>query len=143
MSLQAIRNGLFALFTASGPYAATEVSTCDFGIIGDVSTCAIIFMPGANSYIDPETLGWVRDKHIYWDIAGRGYIKFDGDATGLLSKVWQIHDDIFGTVNKDDTLQGSACAAAVKSLNFNPDVAVDAAGALWGVVNFRIVAEEF
>lgn len=143
MSLQLIRNGLFTLFTASGPYLASEVSTCDFGIIGNVSASAIVLMPGPNSYIEPLADGFTRDKRKYWDIAGRGYIKFDGDATDLLSRTWQMHDDIYNTVNKDDSLQGTATAAMVKSFNFNPDVAVDAAGALWGVINFRIVAEEF
>ncbi len=142
MTIQAIRTGLYTSMTASF-FSTKEVSTCDFGIIGEVSTCAIILMPGPNTYVEPVTDGHTRMKRIYWDIAGRGYIKFDGDAPALLSHVWQIHDDIYSLVNADDTFGGAADAAMVKSFNFNPDVAVDAAGALWAIVNFRITAEEF
>lgn len=142
MTLQAIRNGLYASMTASF-FSTAEVSTCDFGIMEKASASCVMLMPGVNSYIEPLTDGTTRMKRIYWDILGRGYIKFKGNPKDMLARAWQIHDDIYALVNADDTLGGMADAAMVKSFSFNPDVAVDMGGVSWGVVTFRITAEEF
>ena len=144
MSLEAIRNGLFTHLTTCGPFAANEISTCSFDPLEHVSGSAIVFLPGRDSRIEPDRLGSfnARNYHRYWKITGALYIKDTGDPQRLLSLVWQGHDDLFSTISKDDSLNGSACGAALTRLSFDPNVAVEMGGAVWAPVEWDVIAEE-
>lgn len=145
MSLAAIRNGVYHMLTASGPWSQNEISTCDFGVLEGAATCAIVFLPNTETRIEPDRFGTTnsRNYHRYWGMRGRLYIKDTGDSTALLSKVWQGYDDVYNTLSKDDSLNGSACAARLTKFSFDDSFAIEAAGQMWAVVEFGIQAEEF
>ena len=71
------------------------------------------------------------------------YIRDTGDPVAVLSRTWQGHDDLFDTISKDDSLNGSACAARLLRINGMPGQFVEAGGHLWKPVEFIIEAEEF
>lgn len=145
MSLEVIRNGAFWVLTTCGPWVASEVSTCDFGILEGVSGCGIVFLPGANTRIDPDRIGRAPARNYLreWHLRGGLYIKFTGDPARLLARVWQGHDDLFNTIAKDDTLNSAACAARLQGLAYNQDTFVNWGGQDFAVVGFDWRAEEF
>lgn len=144
MSLQNIRNGIITTLAASGPWIAAELSTCDFGVMEQVSACAIVLMPGTATTVEPEAMN-APGRYYFrrWDISGRLYIKDTGDPRKLLSLCWQGHDDLFNTLSKDDSAAGQAQEMHLKSLSFDPDTYVNAAGADWAIVKFGVEALEF
>ncbi len=143
MTLQAIRNGLYQTLTACGPYASTEVSTCAFDVLETTSACAIVFTPGTDTTFEPLTFGAASKDIRVWSIHGGVYVKDTGDPKLFFSRVWQAHDDLFATLKKDRTLNGAAQRGMLRSLAFNPNLGVEAAGAYWGVIDFQITAEEY
>ena len=145
MSLQAIRTGLMQTLTACGPWSTTEVSSCSFDPLEHVSACAIIIQPGPTSEIDPDRLGSANRRNYLrrWNLTGTLYIRDTGDPVAVLSRTWQGHDDLFDTISKDDSLNGSACAARLLRINGMPGQFVEAGGHLWKPVEFIIEAEEF
>ena len=143
MSLQSIRNGLYTTLTACGPWAASEISTCSFGVLEAVSACAIVYLPGPTSTFEQLTYGKVSGgDRAAWGISGAVYIKHTGDDEQLLSRCWQAHDDIYATISKDRTLDGAADNAYVAQITFDKDVSIEAAGAMWAIIDFQIVADE-
>lgn len=144
MSLAAVRNGLFTTLTACGPWSAVEISTCCFDPLEHTSGCAVILLPG-DSEITPLTFsggGVTRDYSRTWEIAGTVYVKDTGDPRRVLSRVWQAVDDIYETISKDASLNGSADAAHVARISYNQDQFVEAAGHLWAPVRFTVLATE-
>jgi len=143
VSIAGIRDGLMALLSASGPWAASEISACAFDVLEQSSGCAIVLMPGPTSTIEPYRMGNPRGYLRRWGMQGTVYIKDNGDPTLLLSKLWQAHDDLYSTISKDDTLQASACAAALTGVSYRKGDFEEVAGALWATVDFTIEADEF
>lgn len=146
MSLTAIRNGLFQLLTACGPYSAQTISTCTFDVLESTNGgCAIVFLPDGVSQIEPLTMGSrnARAYHRKWRIGGTLYIRDTGDEQALWGKVWQGYDDLYNTISKDDSLQSSACAAALVSVGQRVNTFIEAGGQVWKLVDFVVVAEEF
>jgi hypothetical protein len=79
-----------------------------------------------------------------WDISGIIMIKDPGDPEAFLAGMWQAVDDIYRSVNLDDSLDGSACAATLTQISrpsidaFISDGSVD-----FGFITFNVTAEEF
>ena len=143
MSIQNIRNGLYTTLTACGPWAASEISTCSFGVLETVNACAIVYLPGPTSTFDQLTFGRNNlNDQAAWGISGAVYIKHTGDDEQLLSRCWQAHDDIYATIKKDRTLNSAADNARVMQITFDKDVSIEAAGAMWAIIDFQIVADE-
>jgi hypothetical protein len=144
VSLAAIRNGLFRTLTACGPWDETEISTCDFGIIESTSGCALMFLPGTttitpNRNNNAPARGYLRA----WGINGEAYLKDTGDPELVLSRVWQVHDDLYNTIRKDDTLNGAAFSSTLNGFSFDINTSGrDVNGQLFFVVGFGMVAEE-
>lgn len=144
MSLAAIRNGLYQTFTACGPWDETEISTCDFGILESTSACAIVFMPGTtvitpNRNRSAPSRGYLRQ----WGIRGRGYIKDTGDPELVLTRVWQFCDDLYNTLVKDDTLNGTAFSSQLNTIDFDMVTGgIDVAGQFFMEIPFTLTAEE-
>ena len=111
MSIVGMRNGLVTTFQTYGKFAASQVSASDFGII-EMSACAIVLQPGPNSVITPLLFQSVdsRGKQIEWEIYGMGFVKDQGNPKALLGNLWVMVDDIYDSVNSDDTLNGSVLA---------------------------------
>ena len=146
MSITAIRNGIAGLLTASGPYHQSMISSCTFDILESTNGgCAIVFLPDGVSQIEPLTYGTrnSRDYHRKWRIGGTLYIRDTGDEQALWGKVWQGYDDLYNTISKDDSLQSSACAAALVSVGQRVNTFIEAGGQVWKPVDFVIIAEEF
>lgn len=145
MSLASIRNALVTFLAASGPWAASEISTCSYGVLESVGASAIVLQP-AGAEIAPFTFDgqaqpgtWVRD----WKIRGAVYIKDSGDAEQTLGRCWQAHDDLFTTLSKDNDLGGAAQIAYLSRIGFPPANFESFGGALWAVVDFDFTAQEF
>src|SRR3990167_749572 len=109
MSLSDIREGLYYTLHVWGPWLASEISTCDFGILETATTCAIVFMPSTDSSFEETGFGTSdsSDTNV-WSIEGGLYIKDTGDPRALLNKVWLGHDDLRNTFRKDRRLNGTA-----------------------------------
>jgi hypothetical protein len=145
VSVAAIRNGLYQLLTASGPWAGSEISTCSFDVLTQTSGCAIVFVPEGTSAIEPAAYGRnnqpVFDRK--WKIGGALYIRDTGDEKVLWGKVWQAYDDLYGTIRKDDSLGGAAAAAHLAGVTHRTTQFLKVAGHVWKPVEFSLIAEEF
>ena len=144
MSLADIREGLYYTLQVWGPWLASEISTCDFGILETATACAIVFMPSTDSSFEETGFGTSdsSDTNV-WSIEGGLYIKDTGDPLALLNKVWLGHDDLRNTFRKDRRLNGTADNAVLMSMSFDPTIALEAGGALWAQVLWKIQAIEY
>jgi hypothetical protein len=143
MSLQAIRNGLAATLTACGPYAAAEISTCAFDVLESSAACAVTFFAGKNTSLEEMTFGRGATDIRHWSIEGSVWIKDTGNVENLLAATWQAHDDLYGTLKKDRTLNGAARNAHVTGMSYDPETAYDAAGAIWQRIFWTLTADEY
>src|SRR3990167_1643073 len=87
-TLAVLRNGLFSTFTACGPYSATQISTCDYGVIERSTGCALFFKPEEGSF-EPITFGNtgnVSTKYGTIIFEGECYIQFTGDVPVFLGQ---------------------------------------------------------
>jgi len=143
MTLQAIRNALYNQLVTCGPYAASEVSTCSFGVLETTATCALVFMPGTDSAFE-EIAGTATAglDYKHWSIGGSVYIRDSGDHQKLLNLVWQAHDDLWNTVQKDRSLGRSVDNARLVSMGFDPRLGLEAGGAYWAEVRWKLRADE-
>ena len=143
MSIASVRTGLVNTLTACGPYKASEISTCDFGILAGVSACAIIITPTGESTMELATgggnLNLVNDYPI-WNFTGEVYLRYTGDSPTFLSKIWQAMDDIHVTFKKDRTLQKTVAFARVTKFLYNINEGYNMSGVDYGVVRFVVEA---
>ena len=82
----------------------------------------MILQPGPNSRIEPLSFGTFgqaesRNKLRTWDISGIVLVKDPGNPLAFLAKMWDAVDDIYDSINSDDTLDGTACAAMVTRIS--------------------------
>jgi hypothetical protein len=145
MSLAAIRNGLVETIQNYGKWSSSQVSTCDFGIAEACASC-VVLQPGPGSVFEPITyMGGdsVRAKRNLWDISGVVMVKDPGDPTALLGNLWTACDDIYNSINSDDTLGGAADAAMVISIS-RPgiDAFIDSGNNVYGFITFTVRAQE-
>ncbi len=136
-SLITLRNGVASTLVACGPYSATQISTCDYGVVERTSGCAIIFNFDEGDF-EPITYGDNNQPAQFANIRFNGecYIQFTGDGQAYLGKVWSAIDDIRNTFAKDVSLQGSACMAWVSRFKYNIDEGYEMGGKDWGLVRF-------
>lgn len=145
MSLAAIRNALFAHFTASGPFTASEISTCTFDVLESVSGSCLTFFPEGVTEIEPlafGTGGVTADKR-NWRIGGTLWIRDTGNPLDVLSRIWQSYDDLYSTLHKDPGLGGTADQARLTTISHNRDRFMEIHGHLWKPVEWVVVAEEY
>ena len=145
MSIVSIRNGLVATIVAGGKFDASQVSTCDLGIS---ELCAsMVFLQPARLAVTPLTMmagDNVRQKMRTYSVFGLVLIKDMGDPTKLLSDMWTATDDIFDSVNRDDTLSGAACAAYIAEISRPSIDSFLSNGAHdFGYLTFRVDAQIF
>jgi hypothetical protein len=132
VSLQAIRNALYA-----------QLSTCSFSVLETAATCAIVYLPGNGTTFEEMTgtpTAGLDYKH--WAISGGVYIRDSGDPQRLLNLVWQAHDDLWDTIQKDRRLGGAADNARLVSMAFDPRIGTEAGGAFWAEVRWQLRADE-
>ncbi len=145
MSLAAIRAGLYTTLTACGPWAGSEVSTCDFGGRESNSGCCITLLPDGQSPIDPNSMGTFNKRNYTraWRIGGKLWIRDTGTATVVLDKLWKSYDDIYNTLAKDDSLNGSAEESHVAVIANQFSQFFSMGGQKWKPVDFVVIAFEF
>ena len=115
MSFVTARNGLVATIQAYGKFSASQISTCDFGIV-ELAASTVVIFPGPNTTITPLTFqstASTRTKEVTYDIQGVVFVKDPGDPKAWLANLWTASDDIFNSVNLDDSLNGQIQAAHV------------------------------
>lgn len=143
MSCVAIRNALWNQLTTCGPYLRSEVSACSFRVLEGSETCAIAFFPSDDA-LEQMTFGQnLATYNMMWGFKGAVYIKFTGDAEAMLGRVAQAKDDLRTTIQKDNSLGGGAQYAEIMRMSFDPERALEAAGAQWAIVEFEIQAQDF
>ena len=145
MSLQTIRDGLVTTIVGQGKWAASQISSCDFGLM-DLSASCVILQPGPGTSITPIALGTntVRDKAKNWDISGMVFVKDEGNPETLLSRMWIACDDIYDSVNADDTLNGTADAAMITRISRpSIDAFVTDGNTDWAFIEFSVAAVEY
>ena len=145
MSLTSIRNGLVTTIQAYGKWSATEISASDFGIMNTSASC-VVLQPGPGTTVTPMSYGTgtIRSKQKNWSIAGFVFVKDTGNAKTLLGNLWTACDDIYESVNSDDTLN-SSCDAAIISAISRPstDTFVTDGNVDWGFIEFTVEATEY
>ena len=143
MTLQAVRNALFNQLVTCGPYAASEISTCSFSVLETAATCAITYFPGTDTTFEEVAGGPTTGlDEAHWGIGGSVYIRDVGDPQRLLNLAWQAHDDLWSTIRKDRTLGNTVDNARLISMAFDPQSGVEAGGAFWAQVRWRLRADE-
>ena len=145
MTIAAARDGLVTTIQNYGKWSASQISTCDFGI-AEFCASSVILAPGGGTSIEPLTMmqANVRDKRVVWDMAGWVLVKDPGNPLAFLSRIWTAVDDIYGSVNSDDTLAGAVHAARVNRVSRpSMDTFIDMGGVDFAVIEFNVQAEEF
>src|SRR3990167_386767 len=145
MSIVAIRNGLVSTIQAHGKWDASQISTCDLGI---AELCAsMVFLQPARIAVMPLTMmagDNVRQKMLTYSIFGLVLVKDQGDPTALLANMWTAADDIYNSVNRDDTLGGAACAAYIAEISRpSIDSFISNGQHDFGYLTFRVDAQIF
>ena len=146
MTLATARAQLVSFMTASGPWAACEISTCTFGVLESVSASAIVLQPGPEATIAPLDFMARSQTGAYertWGVRGGLYIKDNGDAEDVLGRCWQAHDDLYNTFAKQSDLSGSVQSCYLRRIGFPEGSFESFGGALWAVVNFSVEVTEF
>jgi len=141
MSLQDIREGLYTTLHTWGPFAASEMSACGYDVLETANVCAIVFAPGESTF-QPLTFGASAIDSGAWGIDGEIYIKDTGAPMALLGRVWQAHDDLRDTLERDRRLSNTVQYARLSRMAFSP-VLFEAGGQGWARVEWTIIAEEF
>ena len=145
MSYQGVRNGLVATIQGGGKWSASQISTCDFGIV-EICASAIILTPGPNTTIRPaefQSAASTRSKEIRWQIAGLIFVKDPGDPTAWLGNLWTAYDDIFTSVDRDDSLNGQAFEAHISTISRpDPDAFYRLNSVDYAVIKFSVEAVE-
>lgn len=119
MTIQTARNGLVATIQNFGKWSASQISTCDFGI-AELSASTVVIQPGANSMMEPLSMrssGSTTKKGVAWDMTGVVLVKDPGDPRVLLGSLWTAVDDIFDSVNSDDTFGGAVEEAHITGIS--------------------------
>ena len=148
MGLQTVRNGLVGTIQGFGRWAASEVSTCDFGV-AEMSASCVILSPGTTiqrptAYGTMGATSGCRHKEVTHEISGYILVKDTGDPTALLSALWQGVDDFIDSVGYDDTLGGTAEAALVTRVSRpSPDAFITSGNHEWGYLTFTVQATEY
>ena len=146
MSYAGIRNGLVTTIQGYGKWAASEISTCDFGIV-ELSGSAVVLAPGPNTSIRPmayQSTASARSKEITWDIVGYVFVKDPGSALTWLEQLWTAVDDIFNSVNRDDSLNGQAAGAYIATISRpDPDQFYRLRGIDYATLKFTVRATEY
>lgn len=148
MTLIGIRNGLIATVVAQGKWAASEISSCDFGIATLCASC-VVLQPGPGTVITPTAIGTAAcggttRKTKEWDITGMVLVKDPGDATTFLGELWTACDDIFTSIDADTTLDNS-CDESYLSTISRPslDAFIEGEGTDFGFITFNVRATEY
>jgi len=144
VSFAGVRDGLVATIQAHGKWAASQISTCDFGIV-ELSASTVILAPGPNTSVRPFTFEGdspsSRQKEVRYEISGYVFVKDPGDPTLLLGRLWTACDDIFGSVNRDDSLGGAVQAAHIATIGRpDPDLFYTLNGVAYAPVRFTVYA---
>ena len=145
MGIVTIRNGAVATIQAGGKWAASEISTCDLGIS---ELCAsMVFLQPQRVAVTPLTMmgaSMSRQKMRVYSLFGLVLVKDQGDPTKLLENMWVATDDIYDSINADDTLNGTACAAHIAEISRPSIDSFLSNGAHdFGYLSFRIDATVF
>ena len=119
MTIAAVRNGLVTTIQNFGKWSASQISTCDFGI-AELTASSVVLQPGPNSLIEPlsyRSTACATTKGVTWDFTGVVLVKDPGDPRTLLGNLWVAVDDIFSSVNSDDTFGGVVEEAHIVSIS--------------------------
>lgn len=148
MPIKDMLDGLIATIEAHGKWTVNEISACDYGI-ANLSGSTVHLSPGPDSSIFPLTgglsaCGGSRQKQATWNIAGMVLVKDPGSPTLFLGRLWTAYDDIFDSVNSDDTLDGKVEAAHISAISRpSPDAFIEGEGADYGFINFVVTGVEY
>ena len=142
VGIVAIRNGFVDFMATCGPWAASEISTCDFGVMGGVSGCMLMITPTGDSPIQNITRGTAANYLVDWNLSGELFIRYTGDSPVFLSKVWSGMDDIVNTIAKDTTFLGSACYGVLTGIKYDMNEGFELGGQDFGVIHFSVLAQD-
>ena len=137
------RNGLVSFLSTCGPYAASQISTCDYGVMERVSGCGIMLRPDGDSPIENLTKGTAANYFVGWGIMGELWIRYTGDSPAFLSNVWQGMDDIYNTFAKDVTFLSTACYGVLTGISHNIGEGMELGGKDYGIVRFKVLIQDF
>lgn len=145
MTIVAMRNGLVTTIQNYGKWSASQISTCDFGI-AELAASVVVLQP-QSIRVTPLThyaSTNVRHKMQEHNIFGVVMVKDTGNPTQLLADMWTAVDDIYNSVNSDDTLNGAVKSAYIAEISRpSIDSFIEGQGQNWGYLTFRVVGQEY
>ena len=123
----------------SGSFARTEVSACDFGIMGLAPTCAITIRP-SNSSFSRVGYGGVGEQR--WGFSVRGWVKDAGDVKKLLTDVYHMHDAMYSSINGGSIANTDIYTTWVETIGHNQDNIWNFGGPDYQLVEAHVVVRE-
>lgn len=145
MSLATVRAGLYTHLTASGPWAAREVSSCSFDVLEAAAASAITFFPEGTTEIGSETFGTpgaIGLNMRTWRIGGTLWIRDLNQPQDMLNRIWLAYDDLYTTFHKTDDLGDRQLNVGLISISHRIDNFRDIGGHLFKPVDWVVLAQE-
>ena len=142
MSASAMLDALVTLLSAASAFGSDMVTKATYDVLERASgSCAVLNVTGIHSR--PDSFGNSRSRTRDWTFQIDAFAKDTGDPDALRSRLISIFDIVTGTLESDDTLQGTAEVTGDIDGNFSTATALEVGGALWLPAQFTITAREF
>jgi hypothetical protein len=142
MTLLAATCALVDDIVDSGSFLRTEVSACDFGVLGETAACAVTVRPGVSSF---NYIGYGGVTECTWGLTVSGWVEDTGNVTETLANVIHMHDALRAAIVAIVGGSRANCASLttrVTAMSHNPDVVYNYGGPDFLLVNAMVTARE-
>jgi len=141
MSGSAIADAIITMLSATSSIGTDAVSK-DYKVLETTSgSCCVVNWLGMNERM--IAFGNPADKEVIWTHIIQGFAKDEGDATEVFKRLLDFPDKIVTTLRADDTLQGTVEEVRAIRGKRDPELAVQAGGAVWLPVFFEVDSLEW
>lgn len=111
-------------FIQSSSFTGDQVSACDYGVLDNAGTCAVVIQPLTSSV----EWGVYDGVMVTWGLRVEGYIKDTGNACAVLTRVWDFHDVVTEIVTTGSTINTLHRSARPASFSRPPDSYIEFGG---------------
>jgi len=123
----------------SGSFNRTEVSACDFGIMGLAPTCAVTIRPSNSSF---RRIGYGSVGEQLWGFSVRGWVQDQGNVAELLANVYHMHDALYSSVNGGSIVNNEQYTTWIETFSHNQDNLWNFGGPDYQLVEAHVVVKE-
>jgi hypothetical protein len=105
----------------SGSFLRTQVSACDFGVLDNMSTCAVTVEPNLSTF---RYIGYGGVREDSWGFMVTGWVRDMGDVEGTLGRMYDMHDALIGAVNGGSIANCASLYTRVESIQVLPPLSL-------------------